>query len=105
LQKKEEREYHSGKHKQGTTTSKRGTTMRSRDASGGNNMGGQRYLLQKSRNNKWGAGMWNNKWGVGNMDVQWQHGVVASREPRKGAAKQVGSHAKEQQAGSNDLEQ
>jgi len=51
--KKRGKEYHLRKHKQGTTN-KWGTTMGSRKT-----RGCQRYLLKKSRNNKWGIGMWN----------------------------------------------
>jgi len=51
--KKRGREYHPGKHKQGTTTSKWGATMGSKDA-----RRGQRYLKKKGRNNKRGARMW-----------------------------------------------
>jgi hypothetical protein len=63
--KKRGREYHPGKHKQGTITSKRGATLGSRDT-----RGHQRYLLKKRRNNKRGVRMWNNKPGVGSRDVE-----------------------------------
>jgi hypothetical protein len=62
--KKRGKEYHPRKHKQGTTTNKRRTTMGSRKI-----RGCQRYLLKKSGNNKWGVGMWNLKERVHNTSA------------------------------------
>jgi hypothetical protein len=48
--------------------------------------------------------MWNNKWGVGNSNMEEKQARSQAKEQQYGVAKQLGSHAREQQARSNDLE-